>query len=192
MVALRERLNDLDAAMGDGDTGISVSKGGAALAEFSNANPLNDGDDIGKYLANAGMALNRAAPSTMGTLLATALMRMGKEAKGASSLDATLLARMLAAADTGIQERGKAKPGDKTIVDALHPAAEAFAAAVERGEDLSQAARAMLEAARRGCEAATPLRSNVGRASWVGERTAGKPDPGAVLCVEILEALLKV
>lgn len=190
MVALRDRLNELDAAMGDGDTGISISKGGAALAEFVNANPLNDGDDIGKYLANAGMAFNRAAPSTMGTLLATALMRMGKEAKGATMLDANLLARMIVAADTGIQERGKAKPGDKTIVDALHPAAEAFAAAVERGEDLHRAAQTMLEAARHGCDAATALRSNVGRASWVGERTVGKPDPGAVLCVEILEALL--
>jgi dihydroxyacetone kinase len=190
MVALRDRLNELDAAMGDGDTGISISKGGAALAEFADANPLNDGDDIGKYLANAGMALNRAAPSTMGTLLATALMRMGKEAKGATTLDAHLLARMIVAADTAIQERGKAKPGDKTIVDALHPAAEAFAAAIERGEDLNRAAQTMLEAARRGCDAATPLRSNVGRASWVGERTVGRPDPGAVLCVEILESLI--
>jgi dihydroxyacetone kinase len=190
MVALRDRLNELDAAMGDGDTGISISKGGAALAEFVSTNPLNDGDDIGKYLANAGMAFNRAAPSTMGTLLATALMRMGKEAKGATMLDANLLARMIVAADTGIQERGKAKPGDKTIVDALHPAAEAFAAAVERSEDLYRAAQTMLEAARHGRDAATLLRSNVGRASWVGERTVGKPDPGAVLCVEILEALL--
>ncbi|MCS6849127.1 MAG: DAK2 domain-containing protein [Anaerolineae bacterium] len=190
MIALRDRLNELDAAMGDGDTGISVSKGGAALAEFISTNSLNDGDDIGKYLANAGMALNRAAPSTMGTLLATALMRIGKEAKGATTLDANLVARMIAAADAGIQERGKAKPGDKTIVDALHPAAEAFAAAVGRGEDLRHAAQAMLEAARQGRDAATPLRSNVGRASWVGDRTVGKPDPGAVLCVEILEAIL--
>lgn len=192
MIALRDRLNELDAAMGDGDTGISVSKGGAALLDFVSANPLNEGDDIGKYLANAGMALNRAASSTMGTLLATALMRMGKEAKGVSALDAGLLARMLAAADAGIQERGKAKPGDKTIVDALHPAAVAFTEAVARGEDLHQATHAMLAAARQGRDAAVALRSNIGRASWVGERTVGKLDPGTVLCVELLEALVSV
>lgn len=190
MVELRDRLNELDAAMGDGDTGISVSKGGAALVEFVNANALNEGDDIGKYLANAGMAFNRAAPSTMGTLLATALIGMGKAAKGATSLDAAMLAKMLSAADVGVQERGKAKPGDKTIVDALHPAAEAFAAAINSDESLDQAAHKMLDAARQGRDAAIPLRSNIGRASWVGERTENKLDPGTVLCVELLGAIV--
>lgn len=190
MVALLARLNELDAAMGDGDTGISVSKGGAALIAFVDANPLNEGDDIGKYLANAGMAFNRAAPSTMGTLLATALMRMGKEAKGATTLDGAMLAKMVSAANAGIQERGQAKPGDKTIVDALHPAAEAFAAAIGRDESLEGAAQAMLDAAKRGRDAAIPLRSKIGRASWVGERTEDKLDPGTVLCVELLEAVV--
>ena len=85
---------------------------------------------------------------------------------------------------------GKAKPGDKTVIDALHPAAEAFSDAVERGEDLGVAGDAMVEAAREGRDAIIPLRSQVGRASWVGERTENQPDPGAVLCVEILEAIL--
>lgn len=191
MIALRDHLNELDSAMGDGDTGISVSKGGAALVAYVEATLLNEGDDIGKYLANAGMAFNRAAPSTMGTLLATALMRMGKEAKGAMTLDATMLVKMISAADAGIQERGKARPGDKTIVDALHPAAQAFAAAIERGESIEGAAQAMLDAAKRGRDAAIPLRSNIGRASWVGERTENKLDPGTALCVQVLEALVE-
>lgn len=189
MMSLRDRLNELDAAMGDGDTGISVSKGGAALIEYVDATPLTAGDDVGKYLANAGMALNRAAPSTMGTLLATALMRMGREAKGASELDAAMLARMILAADVGIQERGKAKPGDKTIVDALHPAAVTFASAMRDGVPMRDAAEAMADAARRGRDAATPLRSAIGRASWVGERTQNQVDPGTELCVRVLEAL---
>ncbi|MCS7060106.1 MAG: DAK2 domain-containing protein [Anaerolineae bacterium] len=189
LVALKDDLNRLDAAMGDGDLGLSMSKGGEALLTLMRDTPLRDGDDIGKYLASAGAAFNRAAPSTMGTLLATALMRMGKEAKGATSLDASLLSRMIAAADQGIQERGKAKPGDKTIVDALHPAAEAFAAAIAGGASLEEAGAAMLAAAERGRDAAIALRSNIGRASWVGERTVNQLDPGTVLCVEILKSL---
>ncbi len=185
---LRDTLNELDAAMGDGDLGISASKAAPAIREYAAANP--PGDDIGKYLAGLGMAVNRVASSTMGTLTATALMRAGKEAKGMATLDAATLARMLAAADAGMQERGKAHPGDKTILDALHPAAEAFAAAVAAGATLEDAGAAMLAAARAGRDAAIPLRSKVGRASWVGDRTAGLPDPGTVLFVNVMEALL--
>jgi dihydroxyacetone kinase len=126
----------------------------------------------------------------MGTLLATAMMRMGKEAKGATMLDGPMLAKMALAADTGIQERGKAKLGDKTIVDALHPAAEAFATSISRGDEPEAAAKAMIEASRAGRDAAIPLRSNIGRASWVGERTINKLDPGTSLCVALLEAIL--
>jgi dihydroxyacetone kinase len=97
---------------------------------------------------------------------------------------------MIQAADQGIQERGKAKPGDKTIVDALHPAARAFANEIAAGGNLNTAARSMLRAARQGRDAVIPLRSKIGRAGWVGERTEGQPDPGTVLFVQILEAIL--
>ena len=185
---LRDTLNELDAAMGDGDLGISASKAAPAIREYVTANP--PGDDIGKFLSGLGMAVNRVASSTMGTLTATALMRAGKEAKGLSALDAETLARMLSAADAGMQERGKAQPGDKTILDALHPAAEAFASAVAGGATLADAGAAMLAAARAGRDAAVPLRSRMGRASWVGDRTAGLPDPGTVLFVHVMEALV--
>jgi dihydroxyacetone kinase len=184
---LRDTLNELDAAMGDGDLGISASKAGPAIREYVAATPL--GDDIGKWLAGLGMAINRVASSTMGTLTATALMRAGKEAKGLSTLNAETLSRMLAAADAGMQERGKAQVGDKTILDALHPAAEAFAGAVDEGESLEEAGAKMLVAARAGRDAAIPLRSRVGRASWVGDRTEGLPDPGTVLFVHVVESL---
>jgi dihydroxyacetone kinase len=186
---LRDTLNELDAAMGDGDLGISASKAAPAIREYVAANP--PGDDIGKFLSGLGMAVNRVASSTMGTLTATALMRAGREAKGLSALNAETLARMLSAADAGMQERGKAQPGDKTILDALHPAAEAFASAVAGGATLADAGAAMLAAARAGRDAAVPLRSKVGRASWVGDRTAGLPDPGTVLFVHVMEALVR-
>lgn len=186
-MTLRDPLNQLDAALGDGDTGITVAKAAGGLLDYLNANP--PGDDLGKYLAAAGMAVNRVASSTMGTLIATALMRAGKAAQGRSTLDQALVSQMVTAANVGIQERGKAKPGDKTLVDALHPAAEAFAAATAQGGSLAEALTAAVEAARRGRDAAIALRSQIGRAAWVGERTANQPDPGTVLVVHLLETV---
>jgi dihydroxyacetone kinase len=186
-ITLRDQLNQLDAALGDGDTGITVAKAAGGLLDYLNANA--PGEDLGKYLAAAGMAVNRVASSTLGTLVATAFMRAGKAAQGKSTLDQAVLAQMVQAANLGIQERGKAKPGDKTLVDALHPAAEAFVAATEKGQSLDAALAAMVEAARRGRDAAIGLRSQIGRAAWVGERTENQPDPGSVLVVHLLETV---
>lgn len=186
-IELHDLLNQLDAAMGDGDTGITVAKAATGLVDYVEANP--PGEDLGRFLAGAGMAINRVASSTMGTLLATALMRGGKAAQGYSELDDALLAQMLSAADVGIQERGKAKPGDKTLVDALHPAAEAFAQAIAQGETRRVAAARMVDAARSGRDQAIALRSQTGRAAWVGERTENQPDPGTVLVVQLLETV---
>ncbi|MCG8350727.1 MAG: DAK2 domain-containing protein [Chloroflexales bacterium] len=190
LIAIADWLNQLDAAMGDGDTGVTISKGAEGLRQHLDANP--PGDDLGKWLAGVGTAFNKAAPSTIAALTATALMRAGKEARGVSALDAALLTRMLRAADEGVQERGKAKPGDKTIVDALHPAANAFAEAIAQDDDLRAAALAMIEASRAGRDAVIPLRSKIGRAGWVGERTEGQPDPGTVLLVQVLETIAGV
>ena len=184
--ANREVLQQLDQASGDGDLGITAGKIAAALRKYAAVPPT---DDLGKYLAAAGMAVNRAASSTMGTLLATALMRAGKEARGVSVLTVQDLAQMLGAADLGIQERGKAQVGDKTIVDALHPAAEAFSTAVQVGAALPEAAQAMVTAAEGGRDSVTPLRSRIGRASWQGERTEGQIDPGCAALLVILKAL---
>lgn len=189
MIELRDVLNRLDAAVGDGDTGITVSKCGAGIKEYLDSNKP-DGN-MGTYLIGLGMAVNRAASSSLGTLIATALMRAGKEAQDLSSLDGPTIAKMLTAAAVGIQERGKAKPGDKTIVDALHPAAEAFDAAIRSNARLEEAAQQMLEAARKGRDSVIASRSKIGRAAWVGERTENQPDPGTVLLVEIIEAVLE-
>jgi dihydroxyacetone kinase len=190
LIALRDRLNQLDAAVGDGDLGITAAKGASALREYISEHPPQD--DVGMFLFGLGRAFNNKAPSTMGTLIATALMRAGREVRGHATLDDEALVSMLTAADSGVQERGKAKLGDKTIVDALHPAAVAFAKAIEEGKGRDAAAAAMLDAARKGRDAVIPLRSKIGRASWVGERTEGQPDPGTVLLVEILETIVGV
>jgi phosphoenolpyruvate---glycerone phosphotransferase subunit DhaL len=188
LIAMRDKLNELDAAMGDGDSGLTAEKGATGLQGYLAANPPTA--DLGKWLAQAGMAYNKAAPSTMGALMATAFMRAGKEVMGKAEIDDTDLAKMFLAASLGIQERGKAKPGDKTIVDAWHPAAEEFQSAIANGSSLQNAGNVALEAARKGRDAAIPLRSVIGRANWVGERTEGKADPGTVLFVGALEAIL--
>lgn len=184
----KDYLTSLDQAMGDGDMGITLGKIGQALEAYAQETAT---DDIGKFLAGAGMAANKAAPSTMGTLLATALMRAGKAVKGKTELSTDDLAEIFQAADLGIQERGKAKPGDKTVVDALHPAAEAFAEALAAGASPGEAAAKALQAAETGRDAVTPLRSKIGRASWVGERTEGKVDPGCEAFVMVLEKIIE-
>jgi dihydroxyacetone kinase len=180
-------LTSLDQAMGDGDTGITLTKVADGVLAYLQANPISD---IGKFLGAAGMAANKAAPSTMGTLLATALMRAGKEVMGKTEISSQDLVAMFKAADLGMQERGKAKPGDKTIIDALHPAYEAFASAVKQGASLSEAGGKALAAAEAGRDSVTPLRSKVGRASWVGERTEGQVDPGCEALVVMLKAVI--
>ena len=190
LLTLRDQLNTLDAAIGDGDSGLTAEKGALGALEYLRSSP--PGDDLGRWLIDLGAAYNRAAPSTMGALVATAQLRAGKLILAQPELTGELLAQMLLEADAGIQQRGKSKPGDKTIVDALHPAALAFAAAIEAGASLEAAGQAMLSAARAGRDEARLLRSKVGRAGWVGERTAGQLDPGTVLFVSALEVVLGI
>lgn len=186
--ARHEYLTELDQTMGDGDLGVTASKISVALKQYISNTSL---EDLGKYVASAGMAINRAAPSTMGTLLATGLMRAGKEIQGLTELSGQTLGAMIEAADRGIQERGKAKIGDKTIVDALHPASEQLRKAMDERANLKEAGEKMLAAAKAGLEAVTPLQSRIGRASWLGERTKGLVDPGCAMLVVILKAILK-
>lgn len=183
-----EQLTTLDQAMGDGDLGITLSKIGQALLDYAASVPV-DGD-LGKWLGKAGMVANKAGSSSFGTLLATALMRSGKVVSGKGELSAQELVAMFAAADAGVQERGKAQPGDKTVIDALHPAADAFADAIAAGKPLAAAGAAALDAAKAGRDHVTPLRSKIGRAGWVGERTEGQVDPGCEAFVIMLDAVV--
>ena len=180
-------LTELDQNVGDGDLGVTAVKLAEALETAAAGQPASG--DLGKLLGQTGIAVNRAAPSTMGTLVATALMQAGKAAMGKTSLAVTDLPLLLAAATTGIQTRGKANLGDKTILDVLHPASEALASALKGGQPLTGAGEAMLAAAREGRDRVTPLRNKIGRAGWLGERTEGKVDPGCGFAVVVLTAL---
>lgn len=187
LIEHRDHLTSLDQALGDGDMGITMGKVGEALLAFVDANPI---DDIGKFLFQMGVTINKAAPSTMGTLTAGAVMSAGKAVRGRVELTPTDLVTMFQAADEDIQNRGKAKLGDKTIVDALHPACVAFSAAVAANASLHEAGLAAVTAAEQGRDSVIPLRSKMGRASWVGERTEGKMDPGCAMFVLVLKAIV--
>ena len=174
--ANQEMITELDQAVGDGDLGVTAVKVAEALEAAAGKASATD---IGKLLAETGMALNRAAPSTMGTLTATALMQAGKVVLGKERLAVADLPLLLNAATTAVETRGKARLGDKTLLDVLRPASDAFSAALAAGQPLAGAAAAMLVAARDGRDRVTPLRNKIGRASWLGERTEGKVDPDA-------------
>jgi dihydroxyacetone kinase len=182
-------LTELDQNVGDGDLGITAVKLADALEAAASQAAVSD---IGKLLAQTGIALNRAAPSTMGTLMATALMQAGKAITGKSLIAVADLPVLFAAATSGIQARGKANLGDKTLLDVLHPASEAFATALQNGQSLAGASEAMLAAALAGRDRVTPLRNKIGRAGWLGERTEGKIDPGCAFAVLVLTALAGV
>jgi dihydroxyacetone kinase-like protein len=178
-----DELRDLDAALGDGDLGITVGKGCEAvrerLAALAEPSPA-------EVLRTAGAAFASANPSTLAALVGGGLLAAAREVGDTAELgraDALGIGR--AAADS-IGTRGKAEPGDKTILDALLPSLDAL----ERADgDASASVTAMADAARAGVEETAARQSQRGRASWLGERSAGKPDPGATAYLRFLESL---
>ncbi len=141
--------------------------------------PALAGQDIGTIILKSGMTFNGTAASTIGALLATACMRAAREAKGLQEIGLPELAKMAEAAATGIQERGKAALGDKTVLDALVPTVRALRAAADAGLPLAEALQRSLRAAEEGVQATIPLKSKIGRAAWLADRTVGHQDPGA-------------
>lgn len=174
--AQKDYLCQLDAAVGDGDQGVTMAIGFRAVR---NALPALEGQDIGTVVTKCGLTFNGTAASTIGALIATACMRAGREAKGRQEIGLAELAAMAAAADAGIRERGKAQVGDKTVLDMLAPTVESLRRSAAEGVPLPEALRRSLEAAKAGVEATIPMQSRIGRAAWLADRTVGHQDPGA-------------
>ena len=176
MAENKEYLTSLDSAIGDGDHGINMDRGMRAV--MTKIEGLPEGD-IGTLLRTVGMALVSSVGGAGGPLYGTLFMQMGAATKGKPEITLNDWADAVDAALKGVQSRGKAEPGDKTMVDALGPAAEALRAAAGNGTELDAALKSSTEAAREGMEATTPLVARKGRASYLGERSAGHQDPGA-------------
>jgi dihydroxyacetone kinase len=174
----RDELNRLDGFAGDGDLGLTVSTACKALLELA---PELTAMPEAEALRKAGLELARKAPSTGGTLLAFALMAAGKADVAADAEPLTRAAAYLAAAAASIAQRGQVGLGDRTMLDALGPAADAVRRAAEGGAAGPVAARDAAAAADAGAKATATMAAKVGRAGWLAERAAGHEDAGARL-----------
>jgi dihydroxyacetone kinase-like protein len=187
-------LTALDQAIGDGDHGTNMDRGFSAIRALLDAG-RPDGDEpravAGARLRTAGRTLISTVGGAAGPLYGTALMRAGgavsESAPGSEAGEVVVSA--LDAAIGGIQQLGKAVPGEKTMLDALVPAVEAGRTAVAADKDAAAVAVAMAEAAEAGAIATIPMLATKGRASYLGERSVGHQDPGSTSAALLLRAL---
>ena len=183
----RDYLVDLDRAIGDGDHGENMDRGfKAAVEALGQAQP----GTVAEVLKTVAKTLMSTVGGAAGPLYGTAFLRASKAA-GDGDLDGAGVAAVIAGALDGIQARGKATTGEKTMVDAWTPALEAARAAAESGSDPAAVLEAAATAAEAGAAATEPMRATKGRASYLGERSIGHLDPGAVSTSLILRAAVR-
>jgi dihydroxyacetone kinase-like protein len=179
-------LTQLDSAIGDADHGTNMDRGFAAVrAKF----PSMEQMDMATQLKTVGMTLISTVGGASGPLYGTAFLRAGTAVTGKTNLSEADVIAMLEAFLGGIATRGRAQPGEKTMVDALTPALAAAKAAQQAGAHLAGITARAAEAAKEGMEATIPMLATKGRASYLGERSIGHQDPGATSSWLILRAL---
>ncbi len=184
MADRKDELIALDGAMGDGDLGLTMEKAFTAASEEAQK---SEETDPGKLLMRIGMTIARTAPSTMGTLVASGFMAGGKAVSGTTLLGPAEMAAFFDSFVSGIMQRGKAKPGDKTILDVLHPASQAIKEAIGAGDDLRGAFTKCRAAAAAGREHAKDMIAQHGRLAYYQEKSKGRDDPGAVAGTYLLQ-----
>ena len=181
-------LTELDQAVGDGDLGVTAVKLAEALEVGRRPGRRRRRPRQISCADRHGAEPRRALHH--GHADGDSADAGGQESRWTRSRLLPPICRSSSSAATeGVRTRGKANLGDKTLLDALQPASDAFAAALSEGKSLPAAAEAMVAAARDGRDRVTPLRNRIGRASWLGERTEGKVDPGCGFAVVVLTAL---
>jgi dihydroxyacetone kinase-like protein len=186
--ANRDHLTQLDAAIGDADHGINLSRGfTAVLGALGTENQASK--TPGAILTLTGNTLISKVGGASGPLYGTAFRRAGKALGDAADVDLPALAAALEAALAGVQQLGAAREGDKTMVDALAAASRAFSKEVAEGAAQDEALQALAEAAQAGAEATISMQALKGRASYLGPRSVGHEDPGAASTALILGAL---
>lgn len=182
----RAYLTELDSAIGDADHGANMARGMTAVMEKLDAGVPATADELFK---SVGMTLVTSVGGASGPLYGTFFLRMGMTAGAVAEFDGAALAAALRAGLDGIVTRGKAELGDKTMFDALAPALEAMDAALAAGATIPEAASVAADAAEAGRDATAPLVARKGRASYLGERSAGHLDPGAASSALLLRTL---
>jgi dihydroxyacetone kinase len=182
--AAESRLTELDSAAGDGDLGISLARGAAAVRAL----PESAWTSPTRALTAMGDALRRSVGGSSGPFYATALLRAARHLADTPP-DATAWAGAFQAAVEAVAELGGARPGDRTMLDALRPAADTFAEALRAGQSPANAWESCVLAAERGVEATARMKPRLGRASYLGDRVLGVPDAGAAAVVVWLKPL---
>jgi phosphoenolpyruvate---glycerone phosphotransferase subunit DhaL len=182
--AQAELLTDLDSAIGDADHGTNMKRGMQAAVERTATLDGSPAD----ILKGVAMALISKVGGASGPLYGTAFLRAADAVAGRERLEPADVAALFDAMLAGVQQRGKASVGEKTMVDTLAPAVEALRSAVQRGESLEAALRAAAAAAHAGSDSTIPLIAQKGRASYLGERSRGHRDPGSFSAALLLDA----
>ncbi|MFX0539322.1 dihydroxyacetone kinase subunit DhaL [Ornithinimicrobium sp. Y1847] len=182
---LSEHLTDLDRAIGDGDHGTNMARGFTACARLAEDEEF---EGIDTYLKKVGMTLVSTVGGASGPLYGTFFLRLAGPLAATDDAGAAQVGQALRAGIEGIVARGKAEAGDKTMYDAFAPALEAFEGAAGSGSSLADSLQAAAEAGARGRDATEPLVARKGRASYLGERSAGHIDPGASSATILLES----
>ncbi len=184
IIEAEPELTDADRNLGDGDHGLGMQRGMNAVKEKLEG---ADFESVDKAFGAAGMAMISSMGGASGAIFGTVFRSGGKALAGKENFGAEELAQLLQAAVEGVMERGGAKPGDKTMIDALHPAAEKGKEVA--GGPLVEALDAVAAAAEAGKEASKAMVATMGRAKTLGERSVGHPDAGAVSISIILRAM---
>ncbi|MGQ0608786.1 MAG: dihydroxyacetone kinase subunit DhaL [Chloroflexota bacterium] len=180
----RDELTQLDSAIGDADHGINMDRGFTAVR--AGLDDLADGD-LGAFAKGIGMTLISKVGGASGPLYGTFFLRLAAAFGDRASVTADELGAALRAGLDGVRQRGKAELDDKTMVDAMSPAVDAYEAA--SGDGIGAALRAAAAASAEGRDRVTPLVARKGRASYLGERAANHQDPGATSTTILFESL---
>ena len=182
----KDYLTELDAAIGDADHGINMHRGGQKILSLL---PSLEDKDIGTLLKTVSMGLISTVGGASGPLYGTFFLRSSTVAKDKQELSDADLVSMLQAGVEGVQQRGKASLGDKTMLDALCPAIDSLATAINQGSNTIESLEKAVLAAEKGMKDTIPLVAKKGRASYLGDRSKGHQDPGATSSYLMLKAL---
>ncbi|MFW5745208.1 MAG: dihydroxyacetone kinase subunit DhaL [bacterium] len=181
----RAYLSEIDGAIGDGDHGINMDKGFQLVKRELEGERVS----MSEALKTLGRTLVMEIGGSMGPLYGSMFRKMARASRDDETVTAQTLRTMLDAAVESIRELGEAKPGDKTLVDTLDPAAKAAGAAAERGASLEEAVDEMIAAAERGWKSTEDMVARIGRSARLGERSRGTLDAGATSCYLLLRSM---
>ena len=184
-----DELTALDSAIGDADHGTNMARGFKAVLDKLDAAPAGDAPTVQALLKSVGMTLISKVGGASGSLYGTLFLDMGKAAPASTSISGADFAAVVAAGVAGVVGRGHAVVGDKTMIDALEPAMAALTDAAASGASAAEAAQAAADAVTIGRDSTVPLVARKGRASYLGERSAGHLDPGAASSAILVQAL---